>query len=265
MRTLATGLKWGEGVRSVGGAIWVSDTQGSRLWTDEGSHWEHFELRTPSNGLWHVDGQLVAAMMHEPRIGVWDGAEFDTYADLSDVTSGPLGDMIGDAQGRLYVDDVGYALHRGEAPKPGRVLCVEQNGHCWVAAENLGFPNGLAFIDDGTTLVIAETDRGILTAFDVDEYGRLSNRRLYADITAVGPPGSRIDDNWPDGDGVWAALFAAVDCCVTPILSPEAIASGGHPTGRNPCPRTSPPPPPSPPTSSTSSRSVSSRPTSAGG
>ncbi|WP_252786957.1 SMP-30/gluconolactonase/LRE family protein [Actinoallomurus rhizosphaericola] len=202
----ATGLTWGEGPRRHTGALWVSDTQASRLWTDAGGTWTATELDAPANGLWFLpDGTLVAAMMTEPRLGVWNGAGFDTHADLTALAPGALGDLVGDRAGNLYVDDVGYAPHKGEAPRPGRVLRVGADRTVRIAAEGLRFPNGLALIDDETTLIVAETAAQRLTAFDVGPTGVLSGRRTYADLAALVGPAARPDGIWPVPDGIWVA------------------------------------------------------------
>src|SRR4051812_43696332 len=148
MTVYASGLKWGEGPRWHDGALWVSDTQGSRLWTDATGTWSAFEPGAVSNGLWFLpDGRLVGAMMHEQRIGVWTGIRWDTYADLRPLSPGPLGDLVGDLSGNLYVDDVAFNAAAGEPPRPGRLLFVGSDKAIRVAAEDLQFPNGLAFID----------------------------------------------------------------------------------------------------------------------
>ncbi|MFD2466233.1 SMP-30/gluconolactonase/LRE family protein [Amycolatopsis silviterrae] len=204
MKPYRSGMVWGEGPRWHERALWLSDTQGSRLWTDQDGSWTATKLDSPSNGLWFLpDGRLVAAMMHENRIGVWTGKQFVTHADLNAVATGPLGDLVGDAQGNLYVDDVGFAA--GEAPRPGRLLRVAINGSVTVAGENLSFPNGLAFIDDGRTLIIAETAAQRLTAFTVGADGTLTDRRLYADLADLVGPDARPDGIWAVPEGIWVA------------------------------------------------------------
>ncbi|WP_116198881.1 SMP-30/gluconolactonase/LRE family protein [Amycolatopsis circi] len=204
MKPYGTGMIWGEGPRWHQGALWLSDTQGSQLWTDHGGSWSATKLDSPANGLWFLpDGRLTAAMMHEKRIGVWTGGHFDTYADLSAVATGPLGDLVGDEQGNLYVDDVGFIP--GEPPRPGRLLRVGVDGSAAVAAENLDFPNGLAFIDDGRTLLVAETAAQRLTAFTVGADGTLADRRLYADLADLEGPEARPDGIWPVSEGIWVA------------------------------------------------------------
>ncbi|MEV0398487.1 SMP-30/gluconolactonase/LRE family protein [Actinoallomurus sp. NPDC050550] len=209
MKQYATGMAWGEGPRWHHGALWLSDTQGGRLWTDHDGSWKATELDSPSNGLWFLpDGRLTAAMVHEKRIGAWTGERFTTYADLSALATGPLGDLVGDPQGNLYVDDVGFAAHAGEPPRPGRLLRVATDGSATVVAEDVEFPNGLAFIDNGRTLVLAETAAQRLTAFTVDSDGMLGDRRLYADIAGLVGADARPDGIWATPHGVWVATTA---------------------------------------------------------
>jgi len=151
---------------------------------------------------------LVGAMMREKRIGFWTGNHFATYVDLSDIAEGPLGDMVGDASGNLYVDDVGY-IHGKEAPRPGRLLRVGRDKSVAIVAEGVEFPNGLALIDGGRTLVMAETWAQRLVAFSVSTDGRLHDRRLYLDLaTAIGPD-AQPDGLWATSAGIWVATQAA--------------------------------------------------------
>jgi sugar lactone lactonase YvrE len=208
-RLYAHGMRWGEGPRWHDGALWLSDTQGCKLWTDASGSWNSTELQSPSNGLAFLpDGRLVAAMMQETRIGVWNGQSFDTYAELPG-TRGPFGDMTVDAAGNLYVDEVGYNRHAGEEPRPGRILRVAPDGEVSTAAADVDFPNGLALIDGGRTMVLAETWKQGLLAFTVAQDGSLGQRRPYADIAALIGPEARPDGIWPAADhGVWV-------CCLT--------------------------------------------------
>ena len=219
MRTILGGLRWGEGPRASSHAMFLSDPHSKALWIGESGAWSVHELASPSNGLGLLpDGTLVAALMDEVTIGRWDGSAFRPYADLRDIAQGPLGDLIVDADGGLYVDDVGYAPHRGEPARPGRLAYVAPGGSAVrIAAEGLDFPNGLALIDGGRTLVVAETWRQQLVAFDVAGQGKLTARRVYADLRDHGGTGDigagaglRLA---PDGicaareGGVWAATL----------------------------------------------------------
>lgn len=115
--------------------------------------------------------------------------------------------MVGDRHGGLYVDDVGYAAHLGEQPRPGRLIYVTPDGRAAVAAEDVEFPNGLAIIDDGRTLVVAETWAQRLTAFTIGAGGQLTDRRLFADLAAVVHPEARPDGICAAAHGVWVCTL----------------------------------------------------------
>ena len=101
------GLTWGEGPRWHDGALWASDPQGGVIWTDDGGAWRSTALKSHERTL--VPARWKTRRCdHARKAGrTWDGADFGSYADLSPLVAGPLGDMVGDAAGGLYVDDVG--------------------------------------------------------------------------------------------------------------------------------------------------------------
>jgi sugar lactone lactonase YvrE len=210
MTTIAAGLTWGEGLRWHDGSLWVSDTQGGGIWTDDGGEWHRLASAAQPNGLWFLpNGTLVGAVMRETRVGQWDGHTFQTYADLAGVAVGPLGDMVGDAQGGLYVDDVGFDMSKGETPVPGRLIYIGPDGQARVVLDDVSFPNGLALVDGGRTLVFAETFKQSLTACTVQQDGTLTDRRVFANLAElVGP------EVLPDGicaasdGGVWVCTLA---------------------------------------------------------
>ena len=212
MTLYAEGLTWGEGPRWHEGALWSSDPQRGGIWTNRSGEWQFTPLASPSNGLWFLpDGRLVGAVIHQRRVGLWNGRHFGTYADLSDVAVGPLGDMVGDAKGGLYIDDVGFAADRGEAPRPGQIIYISSDGVATVAATEVEFPNGLALINDGKMLVVAETWKQRLIAYSVQPDGGLTDRRVYADLRAVASDEARPDGICTDltGAGVWVCTLTA--------------------------------------------------------
>ena len=207
MNIYATGMYFGEGPRWHAGALWMSDPQTSKLWTDASGTWSETSLESTSNGLWFLpDGRLLGTMMHEKRIGVWQDGHFATYVDLADIANGPLGDMTGDSAGNLYVDDVGYYFGR-EEPRPGRLLLIGTDRSVRVAIDGLEFPNGLGLTDAGRTMIVAETWAQRLRALTVKDDGTLGEPRLYADIAAIVGPEARPDGVWPTAEGVWVCTL----------------------------------------------------------
>jgi sugar lactone lactonase YvrE len=199
---LAAGrLIWAESPRWRSGDLWVSDTQGSRLVVVGPDATRVFELASPVNGTGFLpSGDLVCAGMHTCRLNRFDGAEWTLYAELADLITGRLGDLIALPTGSVYVDEV-------QTPSdPGRLLMVDAGGRASVVAEDLVFPNGLAVIDNGDTLIVAETFAGRLTSFTIGRDGDLHHRRVWADLRAELGSEYLPDGIWPCQDGsVWVA------------------------------------------------------------
>jgi len=144
------------------------------------------------------------------------------FSDLSDIATYWCNDMLVDPEGRAYVGHFGFDLdaflaEHGEAgvlaePGPPRahVILVHPSGAFEVAADDMRFPNGTVLTPDGRTLIVAETLALRLTAFDVADDGRLSNRRVWADLSAelVAPDGICLDAE----GAVWVANAVGSTC-----------------------------------------------------
>jgi sugar lactone lactonase YvrE len=203
-RILADDLVWAESPIWRDGRVWVSDTQGSRLVVLGADGRRDHDLDGAVNGTGFLpSGELVGARMTGARLDRFDGRTWSLHADLKDLVDGTLGDLIVLPDGTVLVDEV-----RGR-DRPGRLLRIAPDGPdptITVAAEGLVFPNGLAIVDGGATLVVAETFAGRLTAFTIGPAGELTDRRTWFDLRA-----ELGEEYLPDGacttpDGsVWVA------------------------------------------------------------
>lgn len=125
------------------------------------------------------------------------------HADLSGWAAGDLNDFAVDDDGRIYVGDFGYDLYAGDEPRETAIHIVDPDGSVRFGGGGVEFPNGAVIIDQGRTLVVAETWRGQLTAFDRSSDGRLSNKRLFAHL-----PGQQPDGICADAEGgIWVCAF----------------------------------------------------------
>lgn len=203
-RLLADGLVWAESPCWDDGRLWVSDTQGSRLLLLEGGETRVHTLDSPVNGTGILpSGELVGARMTAGRLDRFDGEHWSLHADLTKWVEGTLGDLIVLPDGTVLVDEV-----RGP-DRPGRLLRIADDGPeptVTIAADDLVFPNGLALVDGGATLVVAETYAGRLTAYTLGESGELTDRRIWFDLFAELGETFRPDGACATGDGsVWVA------------------------------------------------------------
>jgi sugar lactone lactonase YvrE len=126
--------------------------------------------------------------------------------------------MVVDAQGRAWVGNFGFDLDAAmrEVGAEGllqdhpttNLVRVDPDGTVHLASKDMHFPNGSVITPNGKTLIVAESLGLCLTAFDIDEVGNLSNRRIWAPTGMRAPDGICLDQ---DGN-VWVANALANEC-----------------------------------------------------
>ncbi len=109
-------------------------------------------------------------------------------------------DVICRSDGSLYFTDPSYRVPFAEREQPGpegvddvwggaRVYRVFPDGRIEVVFE-CEYPNGLAFSPDERTLYVANTRlTKYIHAVDLDAAGRMTGRRIFADLSAGDAPG----------------------------------------------------------------------------
>jgi sugar lactone lactonase YvrE len=162
------------------------------------------EITNRPSGLGFLsDGSLIIASAKDSKLLRFDGNALSEYADLSKHTAGWLNDFAVDARDCIYAGNFGYDFVGGEPRKATSLHRVNPDRTIATIAEEVDFPNGAVVVNDGRTLVVAETWVARLTAFDIDDGGRLSNRRVFADLGTRQPDGICAD---ADG-AVWAGIY----------------------------------------------------------
>src|SRR5260370_25002172 len=102
-------------------------------------------------------------------------------------------DMVVEGRGNAYVNGAGFNPMAGEEFRPGSVHLVAADGAVRQVADDIAFPNGMAVTADNSTLIVADSYRHQLVAFDVGADGGLSGRRVWADTGPGVPGGHRTD------------------------------------------------------------------------
>ena len=216
-----------EGPRWHDGRFWFSDFYAHQVCSVDldGDVRVEVELgdEQPSGLGWLPDGRLlVVAMLGRKVLRRETDGSLATHAELGDIATFHCNDMLVDADGNAYVGNFGFdldqflgehgaeALFAGLAENPSRfmtsVALVSPEGDVSVAASEMLFPNGTVLVDDGATLVIAQTLGMELTAFSRAADGTLHDRRTWA--STVGDDGRfRAPDGIAaDGrGGIWVA------------------------------------------------------------
>jgi sugar lactone lactonase YvrE len=137
------------------------------------------------------DGQLLIVAGQQLLVRGSDGT-LTTYAELGAVSTKPWNDIVTDGRGNTYVNNIGFDFPDAEFT-PGLIALISQDGRARQVADGLAFPNGMAVTPDDSTLIVAESYGGVLTAYDIAPDGDLGNRRVWAELQGAAPDGICID------------------------------------------------------------------------
>ena len=223
-QVLATDLVIGESARWHDGRLWLSNWGAAEILTfDEDGHRElitKVPTTIPFSIDWLSNGQLLITAGPEQRLlrQEPDGSLVD-HADLTGLPGG-LNEIVIDGRGTIYVNG-GADFYPDEGGAPGFIAAISSDGTVRQVADGIAFPNGMAVTEDNSTLIIAESFAGKLTAFDITEDGSLDNRRTFADALA--------DGICMDAEGaVWTpSWYDNAPCCLR-------VAEGGEVLDRIP-------------------------------
>ncbi|WP_010541267.1 SMP-30/gluconolactonase/LRE family protein [Dietzia alimentaria] len=205
--TVIDDLAFPEGPRWHGGALWFSDMHDGRVirWEPGGAPETVVRIDDCPSGLGFLpDGRLLVVSMHSRQVlSVERDGSTRVHADLSDIATWHANDMLVDSAGRAYVGNFGDASAPPEPITPATLVVIDPDGGVTVGATDLHLPNGMALIDGGSTLVVAET-RALppqITTFAVGPDGALSDRKVLIELADELPDGLAVDDN----DDIWFA------------------------------------------------------------
>jgi len=223
------------------GKLWVSAVFDRSVFSiaPDGARTLVAELPKPNcpNGIGFLpDGSLIIASGLQQKLLRVANGQTSVYADLSGHLVDQVNDFAIDAEGRVFVGAFGYDYFAGAQAQESNLVRVDPDGSIETVASGLEFPNGAVFLYGGKLLVVAETWRGRLTAFDVKD-GRLYNKRTFADLAGRLPDGVCADAEgaiWTgsfntgeflrvlDGGAITHRVKLEGSCCVSCVLGGES-------------------------------------------
>jgi sugar lactone lactonase YvrE len=201
-RPLLEGLGFPESIRWHEGRAWLCNWgAGEVLAVDHEGRAEVMarvaQAALPFSIDWLPDGTLL--IVDGPRrllLAQRPDGSLETVADLSVFGEAPFNELVVDDRGNAYVNG-----------GPGLVARVGADGGVHREASGLGFPNGMALVDDGGTLVVADSQARQLIGFAVASDGSLADRHVWAELQHA-PDGICVDDE----GAVWVASVPGQYC-----------------------------------------------------
>jgi sugar lactone lactonase YvrE len=232
------GLGFGEAPRWHEGRLWYSDFYRGAIFSmaADGSDecLEHEVASQPSGLGWLPDGDLLCVSMIDQRVVRFSGSKSSTFADISEYCTFWANDMTVSSSGYSYVGNFGFDLDTrlkelgveaflATPPPSTNLVVLDPGGHVIQVVPDMDFPNGAVITPDGSTLIIGETMASRLTAFDINDDGTLSNRRVWAQFDFVATDGMCLDAQGQ----IWLANAVSKTCL--------RVKEGGDVTGTVTC------------------------------
>ena len=182
------GLTFPEGPRWYKDKLYFSDFFTHQVYATDplGNCTSILKVPNQPSGLgWLPDGTLLVVSMIDQKVLAYKDNALTEYADCSEYANFHCNDMIVNTNGNAYIGNFGFNSRNNESIKSTNLILVRPNEKPVVAADDLYFPNGTIITEDNKTLIIGETYAARLTAFDINDDGSLSNRRVWADLTNI--------------------------------------------------------------------------------
>jgi sugar lactone lactonase YvrE len=207
-RVIREGLSFGEGPRWHEGRLWFSDFYRHGVFsitadgTDE--RLEHVVVNQPSGLGWFTNGDLACVSALDHRVLRFREGVESTFADISAYCGFWANDMIVSAKDFAYVGNFGFDLDTllnevgadgllASPPPTTNLVVLDPEGNVVQVVPDMAFPNGSVITPDGATLIVGETMAFRLSAFDINDDGTLSNRRVWAQLDFVATDGMCLD------------------------------------------------------------------------
>jgi sugar lactone lactonase YvrE len=204
---LLTGLAYGESPRWHEERLWFSHWgTGEVVAVDPHGNSEvvaHVPAVIPFSIDWLPDGRMLITSGRELLRMELDGS-LATHVDLGGISKHKWNEIVVGGRGNTYVNNICFDFMAGQEPVPGIIALVTPDRSVRQVADELAFPNGMVVTPDNSTLIVAESFAGRLTAFDIGADGSLSNRRVWAELGEGG------DGICIDAEGaVWSPAMKA--------------------------------------------------------
>ncbi|MEO8953402.1 MAG: SMP-30/gluconolactonase/LRE family protein [Ktedonobacteraceae bacterium] len=195
VKTLLTGLAFGESPRWHDGRLWFSNwTAQEIIAVDPQGKSEvimHLSFSSfPFSIDWLPDGRLlIVSSSDRPLLRQEPDGTLVEHADLQR----GFNEIVVDSRGNAYINGAGFNPLVGEKFAPGIITLVTPDGTSRQVAEGIAFPNGMAITPDQSTLIVADSYNKKLTAFDITDEGDLSRQRVWAELGEGTPDGICMD------------------------------------------------------------------------
>jgi len=137
----------------------------------------------------HASGGIVFSgrdIAYSPLGGPGEARSLLTLQDVPGAVG--FNDLTADADGRIYVGSLCFAVFGGGEPRPGALHCIHLDGTVQTVSTGVMLTNGLGFSPDGGKLYHSDSRSELVRVYDVKPVGKLDTWRTFARFPRGGVP-----------------------------------------------------------------------------
>lgn len=229
MELVAAGFAMAEGPRWHQGAIVLNDIHAEAVMHVDASSVVSTLCQCPSSPIcigFLRDDMMLVSSLKKGRIWRVTNGELATYANLEGLSAFDWGDMVVDAQDRIYIANQGMCYPE-VIPDPieSKIYLLAGGDTPVVVADEFLYANGLAITPDEKSLIVAESFGHRLWRLPIHQDGTLGERTLVVQL----PESDRPDGICCDAEGaIWSANAtgrAVIRCTLEGIIT-NRISTG---------------------------------------
>lgn len=183
------GFAFPEAARWHDSALWFCDIWGKKIYqiTPDGQVKRCLDTDGEPAGLaWLKDGTMLVTSLFERQLLALSHDRLHLFCDLSDLARpGYCHDMTVNGNDTIYLSNSGFYPAPGVTPVTSNVIAFNAGDKPYIAARDIGYPNGIV-VNDQQQLLVAETFAANILSFDIDSDGSLNNRRNWASFDDIG-------------------------------------------------------------------------------
>ncbi|MDI9818810.1 MULTISPECIES: SMP-30/gluconolactonase/LRE family protein [unclassified Legionella] len=187
--TLLGGFSFPESARWHDSSLWFCDIWGHSIYRlrFDGTVIQSWNLTGKPAGLaWLSDNTLLVTSLFERKLLALHNDDFKIFCDLENIARpGYCHDMTVSSEDTVYISNSGFYPAPGVTPIKSAIISIKSGSLPEIAANDIGYPNGIV-INRQKQLLVAETFAANILSFNLDQYGNLTNRQDWASLDNIG-------------------------------------------------------------------------------
>ena len=242
-------FKFTEGARWHKNQLWFCDVWDQKIYcfNSDSTKAKEIAIEDKPVGLgWLSDGSLLITSLMKRELLRYDGNNLSVFKTLEIADPGYCHDFTVSKDDIVYLSASSFYPRYNAKITKSNILMITPDKKIKIAAEDIGYPNGIIITPNGKNLIVAETFSAQITSFEINTDFTLTNQKIWTKFDDLGfkvtfdKNGVPEDQNrhYPDGiciddklNAVWVASPAKKEVlCVNQQGSILKIVSTlGHP------------------------------------